>query len=66
MEEFNLKNNIKIIFDKTDGIEVVSMKIFTPVAAAAEIRENSGISLLTSNLMVKSTKNRDKIGRAHV
>lgn len=59
MEEFNLKNNIKVIFDKTDGIEVVSMKIFTPVAAAAETRENSGISLLTSNLMVKSTKNRD-------
>ncbi|MDR1195344.1 MAG: insulinase family protein [Endomicrobium sp.] len=58
MEEFRLKNNIKVIFDQTNGIGVVSMKVFTPVAAVSETKENAGISVLAANLMVKSTKNR--------
>lgn len=58
MEEFTLKNNIKVIFNKTDGIGVVSMKIFTPVATVSETRKSAGISLLAANLMTKSTKNR--------
>ncbi|MDR2426975.1 MAG: insulinase family protein [Endomicrobium sp.] len=58
MEDFTLKNNIKVIFDKTNGIGVVSMKVFTPAAVVLETKENAGISLLAANLMVKSTKNR--------
>jgi predicted Zn-dependent peptidase len=58
MEEFTLKNNVKVIFNKTDGIEVVSMKVFTPVSVVCENASNAGISALTANLMSKSTKNR--------
>ena len=58
MEEFTLKNNIKVIFNRTDGIEVVSMKVFTPASVLGETNSNAGISLMTANLMAKSTKNR--------
>ncbi|MCL2144328.1 MAG: insulinase family protein [Endomicrobia bacterium] len=58
MEEFTLKNNIKVVFNKTDGIEVISMKVFTPVSVLCENGSNAGISVLASNLMTKSTKNR--------
>lgn len=58
MENFRLKNNIKVIFNKTSGVNVVSMRIFTPVSVINETSDNAGISYLTAKLMAQSTKNR--------
>jgi predicted Zn-dependent peptidase len=58
MESFRLKNNIKVIFKKTSGVNVVSMRIFTPVSVINETSDNAGISYLTAKLMTQSTKNR--------
>jgi predicted Zn-dependent peptidase len=58
MESFRLRNNIKVIFNKTSGINVVSMRIFTPVSVINETSDNAGISYLTAKLMTQSTKNR--------
>lgn len=59
MESFDLKNNIKVIFNRTGGAEVVSVRVMTPVSAICENSENAGISCLTSKMMAKSTKNRN-------
>jgi predicted Zn-dependent peptidase len=58
MESFRLRNNIKVIFNKTSGANVVSMRIFTPVSVINETSDNAGISYLTAKLMTQSTKNR--------
>jgi predicted Zn-dependent peptidase len=58
MESFRLKNNIKVIFNKTRGVNVVSMRIFTPVSVINETSNNAGVSYLTAKLMTQSTKNR--------
>jgi predicted Zn-dependent peptidase len=58
MESFTLKNNIKTLFDKTTGSEVVAVRIMTPVSAIGETLDKFGISYLTANLMTHSTKNR--------
>jgi predicted Zn-dependent peptidase len=58
MESFRLRNNIEVIFNKTSGINVVSMRIFTPVSVINETLDNAGISYLTAKLMTQSTKNR--------
>ncbi len=58
MESFRLKNNIEVIFNKTSGANVVSMRIFTSVSVISETSDNSGISYLTAKLMTQSTKNR--------
>jgi predicted Zn-dependent peptidase len=58
MEVFNLKNNIKVLFNKTDGVKVVSVKVYTPVSVISENSKNAGISNMTARLMAKSTKNR--------
>lgn len=59
MESFDLKNNIKVIFNKTSGVEVVSVRILTPVSVICENQDNAGISYLTAKMMTKSTKNRN-------
>lgn len=58
MEVFTLKNNIKVIFCKTEGVEVASVKIFTPVSVLYENSNNYGMSSLVSKIMVKATENR--------
>ncbi|BAV58629.1 putative zinc protease YmxG [Endomicrobiia bacterium] len=58
MESFRLSNNIKVVFNKTSGVNVVSMRIFTPVSVINETSDNAGISYLTAKLMTQSTKNR--------
>jgi len=58
VDEFTLKNGIRVIFDKTDGPQVVSMRVFTPVSATSEDRNLAGLSYFTSRLMTKSTLNR--------
>ena len=59
MQVFNLKNDIKVLFNKTSGVKVAAVKIFTPVSVICENPENAGISYLTAKLMAKSTKNRN-------
>ncbi|MDR1522782.1 MAG: insulinase family protein [Endomicrobium sp.] len=56
MESFTLKNNIKVIFNKTNGVEVVAIRVLTPVSVIVENSQNAGISYLTSRLMTHSTK----------
>jgi predicted Zn-dependent peptidase len=58
MESFRLRNNIEVIFNKTSGGNVVSIRIFTPVSVINETYDNAGISYLTAKLMTQSTKNR--------
>ncbi|MDR3256206.1 MAG: insulinase family protein [Endomicrobium sp.] len=58
MESFMLKNNIKVIFNKTKGVKVTAVKIFTPVSVINETLNNAGISYLTVKLMTQSTNNR--------
>ena len=58
MESFTLKNGINILFDKTNGTEIVSLRVLSPVSVINESLYNAGISNLTSKLMVYSTKNR--------
>ncbi|MDR3071441.1 MAG: insulinase family protein [Endomicrobium sp.] len=60
MESFTLKNGVKVILKKTNGIDVVSMRIFTSVSVISETLDKVGISYLTSKLMTKSTKNRSR------
>jgi predicted Zn-dependent peptidase len=56
MESFRLKNNIKVVFNKTNGVKVAAIRILTPVSVIAENSQNAGISYLTSKLMTHSTK----------
>jgi predicted Zn-dependent peptidase len=61
MRSFILKNNIKVIFNKTNGVKIVDVRIFTPVSVINEVLNNAGISYLTAKLMIRSTKNRSSI-----
>ncbi|MDR1260025.1 MAG: insulinase family protein [Endomicrobium sp.] len=58
MENFILKNNVKIVFNKTSGADVVALRVVTSVSVVNEILNNAGISYITSKLMIRSTKNR--------
>ncbi|MDR0800643.1 MAG: insulinase family protein [Endomicrobium sp.] len=58
VENFRLKNNIKVIFNKTSGVNIVAIRIFTPVSVINETSDNAGISHLAAKLMTQSTKNR--------
>ncbi|MDR0723890.1 MAG: insulinase family protein [Endomicrobium sp.] len=57
MKSFVLKNNIKVVFNKTCGAKVVSIRVLTPVSVIAENLCNAGISYLTSKLMTYSSRN---------
>ncbi|MDR3195540.1 MAG: insulinase family protein [Endomicrobium sp.] len=58
MESFTLKNGVKVLFDKTNGAEIFSLRILSRVSVINEVLGNAGISSLTSKLMAYSTKNR--------
>jgi predicted Zn-dependent peptidase len=58
MESFTLKNNIRVIFSKTEGVKVVNVRVLTPVSVINEASSIAGISYLTAKLMIRSTKNR--------
>jgi predicted Zn-dependent peptidase len=58
IETFNLSNGIKVIFDKTDGVKVASIKVWTPVSVIDENKKNAGISNLLNLVMEESTLNR--------
>ncbi|MDR1122804.1 MAG: insulinase family protein [Endomicrobium sp.] len=58
MENFTLENGVNVLFDKTNGSKVVSLRVLSPVSVISESLNNAGISSLTSKLMTYSTKNR--------
>ena len=58
MEVFTLSNNIKVLFYKTDGAEVATIRVFTPVAAIADDIKKAGLACIASRLMTRSTLNR--------
>lgn len=60
MQEFKLKNNIKVLFNKTDGAEVFSMQVFSKIGASEEALEKSGITSLLISLIQKATLKRNK------
>ncbi|MDR3048623.1 MAG: insulinase family protein [Elusimicrobiota bacterium] len=60
MQIFNLKNNIKVLFEKTGGAKVFSLKIFSPISATSEDISKAGVCALTNNLMQKATMSRSK------
>jgi predicted Zn-dependent peptidase len=58
VEVFTLKSDIKVLFDKTEGEGIVSLRILSPVSVINESVGNAGISILTARLMSYSTKKR--------
>jgi predicted Zn-dependent peptidase len=54
VKEFFLSNDIKVLFEKTDNSQAVSIKVFTPVSASSE-KGQAGISHLTRYSMTIST-----------
>jgi predicted Zn-dependent peptidase len=58
MEVFTLKNGINVLFNKTSGAEIVSLRVLTPISVINEKAFNAGISGLTLKLMSYSTKKR--------
>jgi predicted Zn-dependent peptidase len=58
VEVFTLKSDIKVLFDKTEGEGIVSLRIFSPVSVINESLGNVGVSSLTARLMAYSTKKR--------
>ncbi|MDR0822706.1 MAG: insulinase family protein [Endomicrobium sp.] len=60
MQTFNLKNNVKVLFEKTGGAKVFSLKVFSPISAISEDLSKAGVSALTNNLMQKATAKRSK------
>ncbi|MDR1418378.1 MAG: insulinase family protein [Endomicrobium sp.] len=56
IKSFTLKNNIKVIFNKTYGVKVVSVRVLTHVSVISENSNNAGISYLTSKFMTHASK----------
>jgi len=59
METFNLQNGIKVIFKKTESVEILSLKILSPVSILQENISKSGTTALLYNVMSKSTNKRN-------
>ena len=58
METFNLNNGIKVIFKQTKSVEILCLKIYSPVSVLHEDSSKSGVTALLYNTMNKSTNNR--------
>ncbi|MDR0977967.1 MAG: insulinase family protein [Endomicrobium sp.] len=58
VESFTLSNGIKVLFDKTNGADIFSLRVLTPSSVISENFDNAGISNLTSKLAVYCTKSR--------
>lgn len=59
VETFNLKNGIKVIYKKTDTVDIVSLKIYSPVSILNEDVSKAGVTSLLYSVMNKSTKKRN-------
>ncbi|MDR0822907.1 MAG: insulinase family protein [Endomicrobium sp.] len=58
VKEFLLSNKIKVLFEKTDHSQAVSIKVFTPVSCSSEQSDKAGISYLSYYSMKISTLKR--------
>lgn len=59
VEIFNLKNGIKVIYKKTDTVDIVSLKFYSPVSILHEDVSKAGVTSLLYSVMNKSTKKRN-------
>ncbi len=59
VETFNLNNGIKVIFKKTQTVDIASIKFYSPVSTANEDLSKSGVTALMYAVMNKSTKNKN-------
>ena len=59
METFNLDNGIKVIFKQTKSVEILCLKINSPVSVINEESSKSGVTSLLYNTMNKSTNKRN-------
>jgi predicted Zn-dependent peptidase len=55
MKTWRLKNDIEVLFKKTNGANVVCVRIFTPLSTIGENKNNAGIANLTSCVMTKAS-----------
>lgn len=59
METFNLNNGIKVIFKQTKSVEILCLKIHSPISVINEEIYKSGATALLYSTMNKSTKKRN-------
>ncbi len=58
METFYLNNGIKVIFKQTKSVEILCLKINSPISVLHEESSKSGVTALLYNTMNKSTNKR--------
>lgn len=58
METFNLSNGIKVIFKQTKSVEILCLKIHSPISVLYEDSSKSGVTALLYETMIKSTNKR--------
>ena len=59
METFSLNNGIKVIFKQTKSVEILCLKIHSPISVLNEESSKSGVTSLLYNTMNKSTNKRN-------
>lgn len=59
METFNLNNGIKVIFKQTKSVEILCLKLHSPISVINEESSKSGVTSLLYNTMNKSTNKRN-------
>lgn len=59
VETFNLNNGIKVIFKQTKSVEILSLKIHSPISVLHEDTTKSGETALLYAVMSKSTNKRN-------
>ncbi len=58
METFYLNNGIKVIFKQTKSVEILCLKINSPISVLQENYLKSGVTVLLYSTMIKSTNKR--------
>ena len=58
METFSLKNGIQVIYKQVKTVDIVSLKLCSPISVYNENINKAGVTALMYSVMNKSTKNR--------
>ncbi|MCR4663339.1 MAG: insulinase family protein [Endomicrobiaceae bacterium] len=58
METFNLNNGIKVIFKQTKSVEILCLKLQSPISVLQEDSSKAGVTVLLYETMMKSTNKR--------
>lgn len=58
METFNLNNGIKVIFKQTKSVEILCLKLNSPISNLQEDSSKAGVTTLLYETMIKSTNKR--------